>query len=213
MAARPNAPDRTLEAVLTATPAPRRINVTGNAGAGKSTVASALGEALGIDVVGLDQIVWQPGWHPTPAEQRLARITEVVERPAWVVDGVSGLVRQSADLIVFIDLNRRISLWRSARRNVRYLWRPRPGLPDGCPEALIFHRLVKMIMRFPHEVRPTILRDAELAPAFVHVRTRAELDDLLARTRAIAARPVAYPGPAAASAIDTAGDWRSRAAA
>jgi adenylate kinase family enzyme len=198
--------------VLTATPAPRRINVTGNAGAGKSTVASALGEATGIDVVGLDQIVWQPGWRPTPTEQRAARIAEVIERPTWVVDGVSGMVRQSADLIVFIDLKRRISLWRCTRRNLRYLWRSRPDLPEGCPEALVIHRLVKMIMRFPREVRPTILRDAEHVSAFVHVRTRAELDDVLARLRAVAARSVPYPEPAAA-ATDTSGDWRNRAAA
>ena len=212
MVARPCAPDAALEAVLAGTPPPRRINVTGNAGAGKSTVASALGEALGIEVVALDRIVWQPGWRPTPAQQRAARIAEVVERPVWVVDGVSGLVRQSSDLIVFIDLKRRISLWRCARRNVRYLWRSRPDLPDGCPEALILHRLVKMIMRFPRDVRPTILRDADRAPAFVHVRTRAELDDLLARVRVLAARQAPYP-ERAASAIDSDGVWRSRAAA
>jgi hypothetical protein len=129
------------------------------------------------------------------------------------VDGVSRLVRQSADVIVFIDLTRRISLWRCARRNVRYLWRSRPGLPNGCPEALIFHRLVMMIMRFPHEIRPTILRDAEMAPAFVHVRNRVELDVLLARVRSVAARPAPYPDSSAASATDTAGDWRSSAAA
>ena len=40
----------------------RRILVTGNAGSGKSTLAARLGGLLGLDVVGLDRVVWQPGW-------------------------------------------------------------------------------------------------------------------------------------------------------
>lgn len=39
----------------------RRILVTGNAGSGKSTLAAQLGELLGLDVVGLDRVVWRLG--------------------------------------------------------------------------------------------------------------------------------------------------------
>jgi adenylate kinase family enzyme len=169
-----------------------RVNVTGNAGAGKSTIARALGDASGIEVVGLDRIVWQPYWTPTPTHQREALIADVVERPEWIVDGVSRQVRGHADLIVFIDLKRRVLLWRCARRNVRHLWRTRPDLPDGCPEALIIRRLLRIIMRFPRDVRPAILDDGSRAPAFVHLRSRQQLDEFLGELRAIARETESY---------------------
>lgn len=43
-----------------------KIHVTGNAGAGKTTIARKIGNELGLDVFGLDKIVWQAGWVKTP---------------------------------------------------------------------------------------------------------------------------------------------------
>ena len=40
----------------------KRIHVTGNSGSGKTTLAAKLGEMLGVEVFGLDQVVWQPAW-------------------------------------------------------------------------------------------------------------------------------------------------------
>ena len=46
----------------------KRINITGNAGSGKTTLAKNLGRRLSIPVIHLDQIVWQPNWQKTPPE-------------------------------------------------------------------------------------------------------------------------------------------------
>jgi adenylate kinase family enzyme len=137
----------------------QRVNITGNAGAGKSTLATQLGRSLGLDVIGLDKIVWQPRWRKTPRAQRLRAEAEIANRPGWVVDGVSDLMREAADTIVFLDLPRRTVLWRCAKRNWRYLFRSRPGLPAHCPELMILPTLVSIIWRFPTRVRPRILAD------------------------------------------------------
>ncbi len=40
----------------------RRILLIGSGGAGKSTLASQMGERLGLPVIHLDAVYWQPGW-------------------------------------------------------------------------------------------------------------------------------------------------------
>ena len=65
-----------------------RIWITGNAGVGKTALARAIGEALGLPVHGLDAIVWQPGWKKTPDEHKLAAIRALTANERWVIEGV-----------------------------------------------------------------------------------------------------------------------------
>ena len=126
----------------------RRILVTGNAGSGKSTLARSLGAALDLPVHGLDRVVWQAGWQPTPLAQRDAALHQLASGTAWVIDGVSRIIEAQADLVVFLDVKPALCTWRCARRNLRYLFRSRPGLPANCPEILIIPQLLKIIWRF-----------------------------------------------------------------
>lgn len=156
---------------------PVRILVTGNAGAGKSTLAASLAADLGIPYVGLDRIVWRERWQKAPPHERDAAIADLVTGHAWVIDGVSDQVLAAADVVVFLDASRRTCLRRVLRRNLPYLFRSRPGLPDHCPEILIVPRLCRIIWRFPRHVRPRILSEqARGGPgrAFLHVRTKTD---------------------------------------
>ena len=135
----------------------RRIHVTANAGSGKSTVAVQLGKLTGLPVYGLDKIVWQPRWILTPREERFRLETAIAKKPEWIVDGVSNVFRDAADLIIFLNHPRRTCLWRCMKRNAPYLFRSRPGLPERCPEILIMSRLLKIIWQFPTVMRPKIL--------------------------------------------------------
>ena len=106
---------------------------------------------------GLDKIVWQPGWAKTPKTSRQAQIRDLASKPEWVVDGVSDILLDAADVIVFLDVSRRTSFARCIKRNWRFMFRGRPELPPNCPELLIIPYLAKLIWQFPMRVRPQIL--------------------------------------------------------
>ncbi|MFI4980413.1 MAG: AAA family ATPase [Nevskiales bacterium] len=157
--------------------------MTGNAGSGKSTLARELGAALRLPVHGLDRVVWQPGWRPTPLTQRDAMLRELAAGTGWVIDGVSRIIETQADLVVFLDVKPALCTWRCARRNWRYLFHSRPGLPENCPEILIIPQLLKIIWRFDRDVRPNILDRAAKAPpgrTYLRLQTSGEVAQWLA---------------------------------
>jgi len=154
----------------------RRVLVTGNAGAGKTTVAQLLAAQISLTYIGLDSIVWKPGWVKAPTSERREKETAVANNQAWVVDGVSLLILRAADTVIFLDYPRYKCFWRVLRRNIPYLFRSRPGLPERCQEIRIIPTLIKTIWRFPHKVRPEILRECLTAGKFVvHIRSSGEL--------------------------------------
>jgi adenylate kinase family enzyme len=134
-----------------------RIFITGNAGSGKTTLATQLGAALGHPVTSLDSIVWLPGWQKRDPESRRKLEQEIAAMPDWVVDGVSRQLLAAADFVVFLDVDRLTCFARCAVRNAPYLFRSRPGLPEGCPELAIVPKLVEIIWQFPSRVRPWIV--------------------------------------------------------
>jgi adenylate kinase family enzyme len=162
-----------------------RINVTGNAGSGKTTLAARLGADLGLPVFSLDAIVWQPRWTKTPPAARLAAEQRLTAPTSWIVEGVSEYVRTQADLIVFLDVPRRVCTWRALSRTLRYLNRTRPGFPDPCPEIQILPRLLKLIHRFPQRGGADIHREAAAQPnRFLTEHHPVRVDRLLRRLRA-----------------------------
>lgn len=153
-----------------------RINVTGNAGSGKSTLSRKMASELGLPLVEMDSLIWQPGWQRTPSDVSRQKLSQLLASDSWVLDGVSRMGRQKADLIIFLDFPRRVCAWRCTKRNWRYLFTSRPELPEGCPEWRIISTLAKIIWAFPHQARPTILRDIEGRRANdVVIQTSAEL--------------------------------------
>lgn len=141
-----------------------KIHITGNAGSGKTTLANKLSHELGLDVFGLDVIVWQEGWKKSSPEFKAAKIDDLISLENWIIEGVSDQVRDVADIVIFLDVNRAISYWRCSKRNWKYLFKSRPGLPSNCPEIVILPHLLKTIWRFKHQVRPKILADIAKRP-------------------------------------------------
>lgn len=154
--------------------APQRILVVGSGGAGKSRLAQQVGARLGLPVVHLDAHYWRPGWTPTPEKEWHAAVADLIAQDAWVMDGnYSGTLElrlTRADLVLFLDLPRRVTLRRVVRRSLRWHGRTRPDMGQGCPER--FDReFLAWVWNYPREGRLRTLTAIEAAGAADRVVT------------------------------------------
>ncbi|MFK0088690.1 AAA family ATPase [Pseudomonas sp. NPDC090755] len=156
----------------------QRIVILGNSGSGKSTLARLLGEHLGVPVVHLDALFWQPGWVEPDNESFRARVREAVSADSWICEGnyarrTFDLRLPRADLVIWLDTGRLTCLTRVIVRNL--VNRPRPDLPADCPEKLDreFLTFLSYVWHFDRTSRPS-LEAARLAIApqvpVVHLR-------------------------------------------
>ena len=101
----------------------RRINVTGNTGSGKTSLARRISHRLGIPHVELDAIRHGPDWTETPDEIFRDRVSLALSGEAWVVDGNYSVVRDvvwpQAQMIVWLDYPLRTAMWRLVWRTLR----------------------------------------------------------------------------------------------
>jgi len=99
-----------------------RICIMGPSGSGKSTLAVAIGCALALPVIHLDQLHHQPrtNWRPRPAEEFAALHDAAIQGPRWVMEGnYSRLLPQRlarATGLILLDIPAPLSLYRYLRR-------------------------------------------------------------------------------------------------
>ena len=86
----------------------RRIAIVGSTCSGKTTLATALGQRLGIPAVEVDALYWGPGWEPRPHDQFRALAADALQTEDWICDGnyseLRDLVWGQADALVWLDL-------------------------------------------------------------------------------------------------------------
>jgi adenylate kinase family enzyme len=114
--------------------------VIGPGGSGKSWLARELSGALGISIIHLDSMYWQPGWVPRPQEEWEALQRRMADDEAWIVEGLHQRTvhvwLDAADTVIFLDVSALASIWRVARR--RLDGQAGPDVPAGC-EPAAFH--------------------------------------------------------------------------
>ena len=135
----------------------------GSGGAGKSTFARRLGQLLDIEVIHLDALYWNAGWVETPKPVWAERVAELVQRPAWIMDGnYSGtfdIRLKACDAVVFLDLPRLLCLRRVLKRSLIYRNLSRPDMAAGCQEKLDleFIKFLLWIWNYPKRTKPKII--------------------------------------------------------
>src|SRR5439155_6128480 len=139
-----------------------RVVILGPGGAGKSELASAIARRTGLPVVHLDRLFWRPGWTPAPRDEARRDLAAAIAAERWILDGNflafdGGDERfERADTVILLDLPRATCFRRVLTRLARGRRRPRPDLPEGCPEGFDLE-LVRWIWRYPHTDRPRVL--------------------------------------------------------
>jgi adenylate kinase family enzyme len=124
----------------------QRICVIGVTGSGKTTLAGRLANQLGLPLIELDALFWDPDWTPVDPDVFRSRVAEAAASEAWVADGNYSRARDilwpRADTLVWLDLPFHVAFARLLRRTfVRRL--RNVELWSGNRESLRTHLLSK----------------------------------------------------------------------
>ena len=149
--------------------------VSSASGSGKTTLGRELARRLDAPYHELDAIHHGPGWTEASAVELRARVEPLLAGEAWVVDGayrskLGDLVLRSADVVVWLDLPRRVWLPRLLKRTAIRVIR-REELWNGNRETLrnvLFSR--DSLVVFAWRNYPRRRRDYPLALAQFEVR-------------------------------------------
>jgi len=173
----------------------RRVAVVGCIGAGKSSVATRLGDVTGLPVLHLDRHWWQDGEYRITGPRSVAEHTmppqafrdlqlHLAAKDFWIIDGgyIGDLDTRltRADTVVFLDLPRRVCLWRLVRRHGKQ----RAGSPSHAREGFGWLLAqIRWVIRYPSQKRPAIERAVEryCSPSteVVRLHRRAEVAEFL----------------------------------
>ena len=163
----------------------KRVMVLGQAGAGKSTLALALGKITGLPVFHMDHVHWQPGWIEREREEKLRLVAEIIARDEWILEGglseTYGERAARADTAVWLDLPLALRTARILKRRIRYRGgETRPDLPEDCPERLD-PAFLSYNWRTRHSAREKVAQALADAPHLTvhHVRTAKGAETLL----------------------------------
>ena len=115
-----------------------RVIIIGCGGAGKSTLARALGEKTGLPVVHLDKLFWKPGWVESTREEIDEKIDEAMDEPRWIMDGNYNRTMprrlERCDAVIYLDFSRLACVAGVFKRVLTTYGKVRPDMGEGCPE-------------------------------------------------------------------------------
>ena len=157
----------------------RRVLTIGPGGSGKSTLGRELAARLGLPLIHMDQLGWQPGWTETGKPELHRRVDEAVAGERWLIEGNDGGILAPrlarADSVLYLDFPIPLCLARLLRRIWTYRGRARPDMPQGCPERFNLEFFLYVLRWNSGPRRRT---EAALAPwldKVVRLKTPAEL--------------------------------------
>ena len=149
-----------------------RICILGPSNSGKSTLAVAIGDKLGLPVVHLDRLYHLPNtdWVPRSTEDFLALHDEAIAGDRWVMDGnysVSMPQRfRRATGVIFLDVSTLRSLGRYFRRCL--LQPHRLGGLDGRRDSVKWTMIRHITVTTPNNRR----RNAEMFDSLMQPKVR-----------------------------------------
>jgi adenylate kinase family enzyme len=160
----------------------RVVIIASASSSGKTTLGRELARRLGAPFHELDSFNHGPNWTEATAEELRARVEPLVAGDRWVVDGsyrskLGDLVLERADVVVWLDMPRRVWLPRLVRRTISRIVR-REELWSGNRETFrnaFMSRDSLLLFALRNYPRRRRLYPGELAPYNV-VRLRSPHD-------------------------------------
>lgn len=168
-----------------------RIVIIGAAASGKTTLAFNMAVKLGLPVIDLDDLHWQPGWKTTPRDEFKSEVRKSASKDKWIIagnySGVRDLVWNRADTVIWLDYNFSMNFWRLLKRTAHRLVDKKP-VCNGNHETLsnVFSKnsLIPWFLKTFHERRreyDEIFNDKKTYPHLNKIRlnSQEEADEFL----------------------------------
>lgn len=162
----------------------KRVMIVGGPGSGKSTFAIALGDITGLPVFHMDLIHHLAGWVERPLQEKIPMANTIEAKAKWIFEGGLSATYANraarADTVIWLDLPLTVRLARILKRRVQYNTKPRPDLPENCPEQVSLE-FTSFIIRTRNTHREKIAQTIADAPHLKvhHIRTAKGADTLL----------------------------------
>lgn len=157
-----------------------KILVSGNAGAGKSSLGRRIAKKYQLPLYGLDKIVWKEGWVKTPKEERDILVREILSKEKWVLEGITRDGLLEADVVYFLDIHPLRCAFNVITRFIKNGPGSRPELPENCPEYIGFLKALKTNFIFHKATKPWLLDETQRNPKakFIHIKSYKELNQI-----------------------------------
>ncbi len=168
--------------------AARRIAVVGPTGSGKTALAVELSTGSRLPCIHLDGLRYRDDWNPAPDDKLRDQVADIVGTAAWIIEGnyaaVRDLMWENADLVVWLDMPRSVTLPRLIRRTLRRIFsrHHEPGAPrESWRRVFGAQSVVLWALRTHTPLRHEYERSTELYSArgtvVVRLRTPAAASD------------------------------------
>jgi adenylate kinase family enzyme len=166
-----------------------RVVIVGNGGGGKSTLAKKLSERYDLPWISVDQLQWEPSWHPAPASKVATRLREVIASDRWIIDGwgpwsslEERMVR--SDTIIYVDFPLWMHFWLAAERQIAVAkGQSRSDPVEGCDDLAITQQLFQTIWDGDRTHTPrlqALIAKHAAERTYHHITTIRQLDHLAA---------------------------------
>ena len=173
-----------------------RVAVFGKPGGGKSTLAARVARAVGLPLVPIDLLRYEDGGTEVPAETFMARYTQVLAQPNWVLDGFASpaafqATLERATVLVYVERPALVHYWWVTKRFILSPIRAPLGWPRRSPmvaSTLASYRYLRRSPRFWTEELKERLRSHRPAKQVHFIGTGSDEKQLLDDLQALARR-------------------------
>ena len=161
----------------------KRVAVFGNAGGGKSTLASRLADLTRLPPHTVDMIKFKAGGEAVPHDEYLRIHADLIHRDEWIIDGFGCVASawerfSAADTLIYVDLPLSIHYRWVTKRFIKGIFASPDGWPENSPlwsSTLSSYRVIPRCHRYLAPRYRQLVIDAAASKRVHHLRSPTEI--------------------------------------